>query len=224
MRLISNENGRCALLVQLNELRPDTGVPAKDFLDGLQSRYQFVVPADLNRPFDQIARDGVVFRNGTLTSPSGKIAIQTLTLFDTGIQVDAVTTEYADEILNDVYRWALQAFSLREPHRPPKKITWSQVVVEFDRPLGNAFSAMSSIVEAMGSALGGLYDQAGRADVTRLSFGFDRTKLPANPLHSDLVIERRVNHPFSEERYFCTAPLHTKRLLAVLEQIENSIR
>jgi hypothetical protein len=167
------------------------------------------------------------FRNGTFSKAEHQIAVNQLDLSidsDPGnIVVHATTTAAAEEVLDDITEVLGTAFSLRNLRQVATKVYLSNVVVIFERSIEQRIKELGLIQSIVNSAL------ASKVGVSfgfeRLSFGADLTTVPISRAHSvhGFVLERRANHPFSENRYFSSAPLKTDEHFAVLEKISAVI-
>jgi hypothetical protein len=133
----------------------------------------------------------------------------------------ATRTEQANLFLDDLMRVLDENLGYRLRSGKVTKSFLSNVVVEFDKSLEEYFEAISKMVAVINDA------RPGRSpfNIKRLGFGeMDISPLQTDPLvtveRADFVIERRVGHPFEENRYFCTAPMTTEDHVRVLERIE----
>ena len=220
MRLIAHERCHLLSLIVMDEMRPLAGVYMPSLLHGIAQRYKFAIsPTNVE---DSITK-GAKFSHGTMTRQGQSILVSDIGIYNDGIVVGALTTDYADEIADDLLSWAVSAFSLRQPTTQRPRTYGSNVVVEFDRlPRGSLkkYQRMSSRMSAALKASRGWDCEIG---FQRLAFQADPTTLlphmtPATS--TQFSIERRGGIPYTENRFWCAAPLRSTEHLEMLKEIE----
>ena len=134
--------------------------------------------------------------------------------------VTAATTEIADAILNDYTKRLDDALGYRFASAMKVHKTFqSNIVVQFDVPLEEQIRGLLKIEACLAREIP-------RAllpfKIKRLGFGYGEI-IPALTLEtidkSDFVIERRAGSPFSENRYFCSAPTTTIEHIRILSEV-----
>ncbi len=219
MRLIATDNGRVLQLIVMDEVRPASGVYLPDLYGKIAERYAFV-----GRPqniADAIAK-GAKFQHGRVTTPSRTIVISELGIYNDGIIVDALNTDDAEYVTEDIWSWATTTFGLRERKTIiPPRFT-SLITIEFDNPVEAAVDTLSTISACMAAAFNRAYAQNIDINLLRLSFNADPISVPAF-LNTQFFIERRIQRPYSEHRYQSGAPLRTEDHIGLLKSIEAKV-
>ena len=191
-------------------------VYGKHLVRALEGRYGFVeVPLKAE---DFVFEKGVSFLHGYF---NGRVVIDKLRIYNNGIAVETTSkTDDCDEIIDDIISWAPGGLGLNftENNNLPR-MYGSHMEVEmadgFDLNIKGAPELSAMIMQAMGS-----YRDPGRA--FRVG-GFDLRIDPTENGPNSFRIERRANHSFHSNMYFCAAPLKTRDHIYILEKFENII-
>jgi hypothetical protein len=220
MNLIASETGRVLQLIIMEEIRPASGLYMPTLYQQLADRYAFV-----GRPqnYAEAIVNGAKFQHGRLTTPTKTIEIKEIGVYNDGIIADAVNTDDAEFVMQDFSAWATTTFSLRERRTIIPKIFTSTVTVEFDGSLESALKGFGEITNLVSDALSRSYGWH-NLDISllRLAVNADPQTVP-HLRNTQFLIERRLQRPYSENRYFCTSPLRTKDHIALLEMIEHTV-
>jgi len=220
MKLIVPELGRVTSLFVADEIRPLSAVPMDSYFRAIAERYNFTsLPAqpDPEQP------GPAVFQGGYFSSAVNTWPIVRLQIYNDALQVDSIQTDYALAILNDVLEFSKKEFHYREPISKPFLLFESNVVVEFGGAIHSAVRIFEEVQSATSKAMSDVYEQRIQMEFNALALASDPLSLPppfSGLLRSDFSIIRRVNRPFSENRYFCCAGLPTEIHLKLLEQFE----
>jgi hypothetical protein len=185
-------------------------------------RYSFAYTPNLSRPWNEISTEGFKFRIGMFVSDGFKVNINEFTLLPQGLVVDAPGTDEGERFLDDLLEWAKPTLGLRPIQRELKKWFYSQVVVEFDNPMNNLLRNFESLSNNLGMILSDYYDVDEAVQLYRITLNCDKLKLPSSVYLTDFTIERRLNHPYEEERFISAAPLRTQDHLKLLEELEKT--
>jgi hypothetical protein len=221
MKLIGNELGRVIVLASVEEWRPARGIPIASAVTAIQNRYQFVDYPNLSElTVSQTESEGYKFVEGILHFDDQKAVIREFAIFRDGFSVTAHDTFYAEAFLDDFLDWGRQTLEMRPFALTPSRIFRSQLVVQFERPLSNAFRQLEEIAAVIQQAFRAHTSYGDPVNVTRLDFGMDHTQLAGVLKPTPLVLERRVNRPYIEEVYFSDAALPSRVHAQVLEEIE----
>lgn len=224
MKFISPVSGTVALHVIGDDVRPPRGGIVHDLIDFITAAYQFSVPATIPDGVPPFMIRGYHFQSGFLASGDEKLPIIQLSLIPNGDVITAVTTDAADVILDDLMGRLNEHFGYRFGTAPMHRTYLSNLVVQFENGLEGVIEALAKI-EAI------LNEQIPRPSmpfkIKRLAFGFG-DPLPLTPPatlegvdNADFLIERRSGSPYSENRFFCSAPMRTADHLELLERIEK---
>lgn len=224
MRLVSSALGSVALHVSGDDVLPENGLVVADLIAILRNTYGFssypaIPPGMAGLLF---AGQPLVFQEGTFADGDAKYPFTQLSVLPNGDVVTAQNTDLAERILDD-YMHTLDE-KLGYKFAPSRKfLTYvSNLVVEFDPALENRLSVLGRLSKF-------LEDRIGKPDgfkLKRLAFGSGNvTAVPVISLEmfdsSDFLIERRTGSAYSENRYFCSAPLRTADHIKVLEDLET---
>ncbi|WP_441228076.1 hypothetical protein AB7813_08980 [Tardiphaga sp. 20_F10_N6_6] len=223
MKVVAFETGRTSFLFPLEEISPLLSVDGRKVVEGIVSHYNFRGYPPVNIPRDEIAKNGAKFENGLFEWGGQLISIADFTAYNDGIVVSSSTTEGALAFLDDLLSFLRENFGFRDFISKVQKTFVSQVVVEFDRPLSAVFPIFTKITAMIAEQTTETYGVPAKMDFARIDFEIDRNTHHLRYLVPRFLIERRPGTPFSQERYFCGAPMHTARHLALLEEIERMI-
>lgn len=217
MNLISALNGRSTQLFSLDEVRSERPPYLPEVIDRFLSRYGFVDRPDPRNAVDQ----GIKFVRGRLKKNDETISIESLDIYNDGIVVVCSNTTDADVVLDDAIEWGMQAFGMRQPIQMPPRTYMSWLVVDFEESaVASIVSKFSRIQNLIQSSFESAYGQRHSFELFRIAFNVDPKLLPPHTL-TDYSIDRRGGVSYSEDRFFCGAPLQTKQHVEFLESFEK---
>jgi hypothetical protein len=223
MKLISYEISRLLWLVVMDEIRPWSGSYMPEVYNRIRDRYLFVAaPKDV----EDAIRGGAKFLHGTFQLNGEQIAVHEMGIYSDGIIIGASTTDHADAIADDLISWAVSDLRLRPPSSVRPRTYTSNLIVDFDKiPHGPLvqYEVMSRRLSAALKASRG-WDLP--IELQRLAFQADPTNLLPHMMpqtSTQFAIERRAGMPFSDNRFWSTAPLRTREHINVLELIEHDL-
>ena len=221
MKVVAYELGTVVHLVPAEEVRPLHGIYPLTLIQKLMERYRFVNGPNLTEQWEKLSTDGLKFKFGRLINDSTEIVISELGIYNDGVVASCYTTEDAEFVLNDAVEWASVEFGLKKPISVPRLRYGSRIVVEFEKELSGLLKGFAKITNLIGASYAELYDIKYPLDLNHVSFRCDPSILPKNVVETLFSIERRLNHPFDVERFFCFAPLPTAGHVAILREIEK---
>lgn len=221
MKHISTEGGRATRIYVSDEIRPENGIFLPNLIADTASRYLFATIPEV--PKD--SKGGLRFGEGQMFGPEQPINIKSLGIFNDGIIVEASNTDLALLVVEDFEQWATEKFSFRKPITKPIDAFDSVLVVEFPESFEKHIDVFGKIGREISRSHSNIYDLQTTINLTGLTFGNDQTKISPsmNAKQASFTIARRVDRPFEENRYFCTASLTTKEHINLLEKIEKII-
>jgi hypothetical protein len=224
MKLIGRVSGIVACREAPEEYIPDRPPPMQDVVNLIRETYQFVsFPVlqpgiNLNGPFS--------FGGGRFIHQQQTFAIALLIMMAEGGIVSTTSTEDSDLVIDHLASLLDQNFGYRLKQAKLKRSYLSTMVVEFD----NAFSTYIRKIDKMERLINGLLPEGAEERLFK-NFGFGREELTGpvtNQIalveNADFVIERRIGHSFSSNRFYCVAPMRTRDHIRALEQIEAIAR
>jgi len=219
MRLVATETGRVLQLIVMDEVRPPSGVYMPDLYQRIAERYAFVGrPTDIA---DAIAK-GAKFQHGCLVTPSKTIVISEIGIYNDGVIVDALNTDDAEYVMEDVLSWTTVSFGLKERRTIiPPRFT-SLVNIEFEAPVEPSIDRLMAITKCIAASFNRAYGSSVEINLLRLAFNADPLSVP-NLVNTQFFIERRIQRPYSENRYQSGAPLRTEDHIGLLESIEDAL-
>jgi len=219
MKIIATDTGRVVQLMVMEEVRPPSGVYMPALYQAIGDRYAFVA-----RPQDHgtAITSGAKFSHGRLITPSKPYLISELGIYNDGIIVDAINTDDAEFILDDLILWTKNQFEVRDRLTEIPRTYSSLVTVEFDRAIEPTLRGVEAFVKNLELALKKAYGWNLETKILRLGINADPQSVP--PLrNTQFFIERRIGRPYSENRYQSGAPLRTKEHVVLLQNIETQL-
>lgn len=162
-----------------------------------------------------------IFQHGKLELSNRTIVVDELQVYQYGFIVSARTSTHdTDQIAEQIMLWALSNLNFTtEPLKPAAH--WSQLEIEFVRPLPELIPTSMPVALAITQALEDFWDIRPTYELTSLSFAFDPLKA-SKVAPSAFRIERRVDVPYEMNLYFCEAPLSTDQTLDVVTRFERA--
>ena len=217
MKVISIETGRVLQLFVPDEIKPSGGIYLPELIKLVTERYGFTKPATI----EMTDKGGAKFEYGQLISGSRKVNLREVGIYNDGVIIVADNTTDADFATDDALMWARHAFNLREPDtKIPRRYT-SQVVVEFEKPIDSALKAFDGVRRQLAETLKRSQGIDAKMDILKIGFNADPMSVPPL-LNTEFLIERRLQQPYSKNRFFCTAQLRTEEHIKLLENFETS--
>jgi hypothetical protein len=189
----------------------------------LVGRYEFgTFPPD-NPPAEDLNKNGAKFQNGFFTSEGKRHNITELAIFNDGLVVNSNSTEGATAFLDDLTNFVRSTFKFRDFTSKVRKLLVSQLTVEFDTRLAALVPLFEKIVGLINEETSQNYQTPSSMDFGRIDFLFDKERARLDYASPRFLIERRLNIPFSQERYYCSATMDTGSHLRILGEIEKML-
>jgi len=216
MKLVSLEIGRVVQLFVADEVGPLAGLYVPELFQFVLARYGFVKHSDIT----EVLKTGAKFEQGQLKVGEKKINIKELSIHNDGIIVDTFNTDDSSIVVDDLFNSGKKIFGFRDPETKLPRRFVSHVVVDFNKPIDNALKGFEAIRRSLSSAYKNAYGTDVNYDLFRVSLAVDPQNVPPQTA-TEFIIERRINVPFSKNRFYCVAPLPTQTHLSLLETIER---
>jgi hypothetical protein len=222
MKLVGHMNAIAGQREALEEYSPERGLVTSDMIALVRDAYSFEVFPH-GTPL-QPQGQPLVFQGGRYVEDNDEFAINAIIMEPSGTIVQATNTSQAAIVLADIARRLDEGlgFRLRNNKRPIIYI--SNVVVEFEEALEVKIQSLSKIASLINRARA----VSPEFNITRLGFGVPMFHGPPDQISTveatEFSIERRVQIPFEQNRYFCVAPLRTEDHIRVLTEIEDALR
>jgi len=220
MKLIATELGQALQLFAADELRPSKGLYVPDVVRAISERYRFIkVPVEFPAEIQNLK-----FETGVITIRGETIPILNLDIYGDGIIVNVRHTTDADKVLDDFLGWATRTLEFRNIQTQFPRQYFSSIVVDFDLSISRLIKKFDHICDVLSAAFERENQEAHyKPYLSHLSFSPDPAE--ASPFaRAAFTIEPRAGIPFSNNRYFSTAPLITESHLESLQEIEDVLR
>jgi hypothetical protein len=162
---------------------------------------------------------GVAFEMGRL----GDITVNRVQIFNTGFVVETPSsTSDSEKILEDTLVWATETMGLTyQPGMIKRRAYVSQISFYSDMLLESINPSIAKLATRISARVPEFLGLTLRYQPVSLMIGYDpaATKWTL----AAFSIERRAETPFSENKYFSTAPLPTEEHISALEAFEADL-
>jgi hypothetical protein len=220
MKLAAIHLSRVTYLVETIDLIAVGKIFLPDLVNAIAQRCEFrKFPENFGKDKDK-GPSGAVFELGKWEDQP----IAKLTIFTDGIVLETVsTTEDTETTLLALLSWAKESLGLSfEPEMVKRKIFVSQLAFYSDMQLDSLHPICAGIAETLSVANTKLFDQPFVFRTSAITFATSTLAGKFTP--GIFSVERRVDVPDSENKYFSSAPLPTAEHLALLEEFEKAIK
>ena len=221
MQLLNINSAKAIWLFDLLDLNPRGDAVLSELLEWLKSTYGFLKypssPVDFDQNTQTLSFIGGKFLSGKDETGKERYIYVDLIVYKDGLVASTrSSTKDTDRFLEEALQAACAKFNL--PYRSDlvtKKLYLSEIDVRLDKPL----NLIHPIVQSMESTISSLLGKVG------FEFsGFTFSPEPKAPWqYSQFRIERKLNTPWSENRYYSIAPLHTEDHLGLIEEFEHAL-
>jgi hypothetical protein len=225
MRLINSVVGAIAFRVSTDEVMPKTGLVFEELIKFVGNMYNFSVRPQIPQGVAPISMQPFIFQSGAAEIDRKKVPVFTLAVLPTGYIVVSTNTDLADKIMSDYLKRLDSELGYRNASaKSTRKSYVSNIVVEFEEPLGQKIKPVNLIEQTLKREIGSL-----EFPLKRLAFGAGPTILPGIPASleviekADFIIEIREGEPYIKNRYFSAAPTTTSEHIRILEVIEREL-
>jgi hypothetical protein len=208
---------RAVAFVEVQELNPKGQAYYPDIVAALVKRFNFRVYPTKPEDFDEAK--GVQFADGKFAEGT----IDKLQIFTHGLIVDTrVSTDASEKLLRDTLVWAKSELGLHFEDRMIKRKGFgSQLTFESEMDLSQLNPVIRRVSKSISSKLSGTLGQPATYEPTGILFNLDQSMSKLMP--GIFSIERRVEIPFSEKKYFSNAPLATQDHIDLLVDFETTL-
>jgi hypothetical protein len=219
VRVLNIVAARSTWLFDLADLNPKGKSLFPEIIDWLKDTYNFQEAPESTSVPNEENRKGLPFKRGEFQAREEVFVDVELTLFNDGLVANSSSsTEDTDRFLENVLASAVTKFSLTfDPSMVRRKLYLSEVNVKLDQPLANLNPKLAQFAEKLSSMCRTIIAQP--FEVGGLSLWADVTNAvyKAPPF----LIERRINAPFNENRFYSKAPLQTEEHVTLLKELED---
>jgi hypothetical protein len=188
-----------------------------DLVEQIRSRYGFLAVPKESEITEQTK--GAEFRHGRVVRGDQTIVIDKFSVFNDGIVAETTSsTDDCDTFLIDLIEWAKAALPKAVPSGP--RYYLSQIEFKMASPLEVYMPTMRPLGQKIVECLASYGIDAPGYEVTNIGLYFELIgKL--NPQPGAFYIDRRLNVPYAEGRWFSQAPLRTEDHKNLLKQLED---
>ena len=219
MRLLSILQARTVAYLEVDELFTRHHILGPEFTPKIAERYGFLkLPEKLEDFLDE--QKGIQFAFGRWDGT----VINQLALYAHGVAVEtAASTDISEKILYDVLSWGANTLNINyRPDMIKRKAYVSGLLFSTEVSLNALHPKLRGIGERLSSSVADSLGHVFPYEVTGVFFGYDTTHTKPNaPI---FTIERRADVPFTENKYFSTAPLPTDEHLKLLKDFEAALK
>jgi hypothetical protein len=227
LKLITSIFGSAIVRATPDEVIPEAGIVPQDVFKFIGDAYSFAnrpalaptTPLQINQIF--------TFQQGKLAVENSVYPIQQLSIFLNGDAVSAQNTDAADTVLTDFMRRLNEKFQYRYEPQSLRRSYVSGLVVQFDRGLEEYIAAFQKIGEILDREIP-RPNFPFKPKILIFGNGDPSTVSAPNSLEDlaklDFVLQRRLGEPYTENRYYSSAPLRTVDHLKMLQSIEEALR
>ena len=113
-------------------------------MSDVTARYKFAKGPDLALSKDELQKTGLRFENGHHIVQGKTAPITSFVMFSDGVVIDASRTDDAEAFWDDLSNWVINEKQFRDFTIKPTKRFVSQIVAEFDVPLGILINGFTS--------------------------------------------------------------------------------
>jgi hypothetical protein len=207
---------RTLWFVDLHELNPRGRSLYPEVVEALEAKYEFQkVPTSAS---DVTKEGGLELGVGSFEARPGEYVDVTLTVYNDGLTADTrSSTKDSDAFLEQVLDFVRKGnFGLvYDPSMIHRKAYLSEIIVHTEKTLYSINPKMTQFEKRL-NELSNRTLPAFR--LSGITFRSDQT---AHTSASPFQFERRVNVPFSENRYYSAAPFTTEDHMTLLQEFEE---
>lgn len=219
MELLSVSLARALWFINAQDVNP-RGVSLLKLFPALVERYKFVGYPRLEDLIKPDREPGERFVRGEFKNSEGTLVAVDLGSFDDGLMADTrSSTTDSEAFLAELAEWLVQDFGLTfRPHMIRRRAYVSELYVSSTRPLDGLTSELGRFAKKISSLITGS-DETMRFEPSGISFSVDPASTLLRPAH--FILERAVEIPHAEERYYSRAPLSTETHMELLDELEK---
>jgi len=216
MDLLNVIRARVIWLIYIQDINPYGKNINAYIIDWLNNKYKFLkCPSSI---YERNEGGALVFSDGTFKNKDVVDISVDLAIYNDGFIADTrSSTKDTELFIEDALYSLSKDFGLvYRPEMLRKKLYVSELTLKTERHLNNINPRMQTFIRKITSMIG--TDNPGFMELSGLRFWWD-TVSPNGQSHFEF--ERTVNTPFSEQRYYSRAPLHTEDHLSLLNEFED---
>lgn len=216
MEVLAVRTARVIAQINAEELNPAGRPIAHEYFNAFVERYQFVKrPTTADEILDPQGK-GVTFELGKL----GDIGINKVVMFDWAVMVEtSASTEASEKVLQDMLDWGAETFGMSNR---PSLITLrnyvSELVFTSNMQLAALNPQLQILNENITSLVGSYIGNSLPFETAGFVLAFDPTQ--TKQLYTPFQIQRLIDTPFSQNKYYSGAPLRTADHIQIIQDFE----
>ena len=219
MRLSAITLARVLVFIETYDLDPKGKIFFPDLAQALVARFRF---QKFPQKFEELdGQKGIQFAGGIWNG----IAVPQLQVYTNGILLDTCfSTDDSERIIEETLIWAADEFKVNYQAKmlqQKRKRYLSGLTFYSEAPLLKSHSAIANLSISLDKILTDITGHQLSFEATNLTVDFCRleNQIPM----AAFILQRRLDTPFSENKYFSEAPLPTDIHLKLLERFEQDL-
>jgi hypothetical protein len=219
MKVLYVQGAKATWLFDTQLLNP-RGLELKSLFASMKERYEFAKSPV--HEHDRSEKGSFVFSSGVFPESGEKRSVS-LTVFRDGVVAESTSnTIHATAFLDDLREFALETGYSMPPTSSVGKGFSSLLVVETDAVLLTINPKLLPLIQFIQSKIVTLDGKPREFDFSRIGFASEDLSKPFAPI--PFTFERRLEQPFSANRYYSEAPLQTDEHIELLEMLEGILK
>jgi hypothetical protein len=217
MQITAIMMARALAFVEVQELNPKGKAYYPDIAAALVRRFNFQGYPTKPEDFDEAK--GIHFTDGKFSDGT----LDRVQIFTHGIVVDTrISTDVSAALLHDTLLWARSELGLHYEEGMVKRRAFvSQLTFESALKLAKLNPVLGKVGGQISSSLSTSMGQPINYEPTGIILNLDQSSTKLAP--GFFTLERRAEVPFSDNKYFSTAPLSTQDHISTLQEIEKAL-
>jgi hypothetical protein len=217
MQLTAIIMARALAFVEVQELNPKGKAYYPDIVAALVRRFNFQSYPTKPEDFDEAK--GIQFTDGKFSDGT----LDRVQIFTHGIVLDTrVSTDVSAALLHDTLLWAKSELGLHYDEGMIKRRAFvSQVTFESNLKLGKLNPVLGKVGSLVSSKLSTSMGQPINYEPTGIILNLDQSTTKLAPVF--FTLERRAEVPFTDNKYFSSAPLSTQDHISILQEVEKAL-
>jgi hypothetical protein len=151
------------------------------------------------------------------------LVISKLTIYPGGLAIDTnSSTRDSERILDEMLLWAKETLGIKyESSMFEGKGYLSQLTFKSNRSLNLLNPKLGHFAKTLTKSVSDEIKFTFQYETTAIILGFDTTHVKPNA--ATFTVERKIDTPFSENKFFSSAPVSTELHLHLLEEFETAL-
>jgi hypothetical protein len=205
-------------LFEITELNRSGTVYYPEVVAGLVERYGFMKYPTKPEEFDE--EKGIEFIGGR----SGKRVIEKLVILSSGIYLDTgIDTDASESLWFELMEWAVQTLGVSfSPEIVTRRVYVSSLIFRTEVPMLAVHPMCAEIGRIASEQVERNYGRSLNYEPAGISIAFDQTLTKLGT--AAFTVQRREGVPFSENKYFSSAPVKTDIHIELLQMWETAIK